>query len=223
MLVNNAAILRLGGVVDTSPEQFMDVVAVNQLGVFLGMQAVVPSMRQAGHGSIINVSSTGGLVGIPGNIAYNSSKWAVRGLTKSAVLELAPIIRVNSIHPGPIDTPMIHDPSVSNERFAAQWAPLVPLGRAGRPLDVAQAALVSGFGRLVVYDRSRAGGRWRSYRWIARAGALGPAALTRRARTRSAEIWALAQLRRRSYRCRQPCSDTREAAVMRMEVMRTHM
>jgi 3alpha(or 20beta)-hydroxysteroid dehydrogenase len=141
VLVNNAAVFRSGGVLDTTADAYMDVVAVNQLGCLLGMQAVVPSMTRAGGGSIINVSSTGGLVGIPGNIAYNSSKWAVRGLTKSAALELAPAIRVNSIHPGPIDTPMIHDPAVGEEEFQSQWAPLVPLGRPGRPDEIARVAL----------------------------------------------------------------------------------
>lgn len=139
-LVNNAAIFRLGGVRDTTVADYLDVVAVNQLGCLLGMQSVEPSMARAGTGSIVNVSSTGGMVGIPGNIAYNSSKWALRGLTKSAALELAPTIRVNSIHPGPIDTPMIHSPDVGAAEFLDHWAPLVPLARPGDPDEIAQVA-----------------------------------------------------------------------------------
>jgi 3alpha(or 20beta)-hydroxysteroid dehydrogenase len=141
VLINNAAVFRPGGLEDTTPEAYLEVVAVNQIGCFLGMRAVVPSMRKVGGGAIVNVSSTGGLIGIPGNIAYNSSKWAVRGLTKSAALELAPTIRVNSLHPGPVDTPMIHEAGLSAEEFARRWEPLVPLGRAAAPSEIAHAAL----------------------------------------------------------------------------------
>ena len=141
VLVNNAGVVRGGTVLETTPEQYLDVIAVNQLGPMLGMQAVVPSMRRAGGGSIVNISSNSGLIGIPGSIAYTSSKWAVRGLTKSAALELAPDIRVNAILPGPVDTPMIHDPSVSAERFASIWDSVVPLGRAASPVEIAHAVL----------------------------------------------------------------------------------
>jgi 3alpha(or 20beta)-hydroxysteroid dehydrogenase len=144
VLVNNAAVLGAGGVEDATPEDFMNVVAVNQLGCFLGMQAAVRSMRRAPRGvvcSIINVSSTGGMVGYPGAIAYAGSKWAVRGMTKAAALELAPDIRVNSLHPGPVDTPMIREEGVSDEEFAARWRAIVPLARSARPEEIARVAL----------------------------------------------------------------------------------
>jgi 3alpha(or 20beta)-hydroxysteroid dehydrogenase len=144
VLVNNAAVLGAGGVEDATPEDFMNVVAVNQLGCFLGMQAATRSMRRTPAGvvcSIINVSSTGGMVGYPGAIAYAGSKWAVRGMTKAAALELAPDIRVNSLHPGPVDTPMIREEGVSDEEFAARWRAIVPLARPARPEEIAKVAL----------------------------------------------------------------------------------
>ena len=136
VLVNNAAVLGAGGVEDATPEDFMDVVAVNQLGCFLGMQAAVRSMRRQPAGivsSIINVSSTGGMVGYPGAIAYAGSKWAVRGMTKAAALELAPHIRVNSLHPGPVDTPMIREEGVGDEEFAHRWQTVRSAGPVGPP------------------------------------------------------------------------------------------
>jgi 3alpha(or 20beta)-hydroxysteroid dehydrogenase len=144
VLVNNAAVLGAGGVEDATPEDFMNVVAVNQLGCFLGMQAAVRSMRRNRDGvvgSIINVSSTGGMVGYPGAVAYAGTKWAVRGMTKAAALELAPDIRVNSLHPGPVDTPMIREAGVSDEEFASRWQAVVPLGRSAQPEEIAQVAL----------------------------------------------------------------------------------
>jgi 3alpha(or 20beta)-hydroxysteroid dehydrogenase len=83
------------------------VIDVNQVGMLLGMQAVLASMLRAGKGSIINISSVAGLTCFPGIIGYVASKWAVRGMTKAAAVELGPRgIRVNSVHPGFIDTPM---------------------------------------------------------------------------------------------------------------------
>ena len=144
VLVNNAAVLGAGGVEDATVEDFLNVVAVNQLGCFLGMQAATRSMRRTPAGvvcSIINVSSTGGMVGYPGAIAYAGSKWAVRGMTKAAALELAPDIRVNSLHPGPVDTPMIRPAGVSDEEFAGRWQAIVPLGRPAQPEEIARVAL----------------------------------------------------------------------------------
>jgi 3alpha(or 20beta)-hydroxysteroid dehydrogenase len=141
ILVNNAAIFLPGGAADATLEDYMKVISVNQVGVFLGMRAAVRSMRKVGKGSIVNVSSTGGIVGLPDNIAYNSSKWAVRGLTKAAAMDLAPDIRVNSLHPGPVDTAMTHPDDLSDEDFAKLWGPLVPLGRAAAPREIATAAL----------------------------------------------------------------------------------
>jgi 3alpha(or 20beta)-hydroxysteroid dehydrogenase len=142
VLVNNAGIVgAAGGVAETSLDDFQAVVAVNQVGPFLGMQAVVPSMRRGHGGSIVNISSNAGLIGYPGAMAYCASKWALRGMTKSAALDLAPEIRVNSIHPGPVDTPMIHPESLSAEDFAKLFTASVPLGRHADPMEIARVAL----------------------------------------------------------------------------------
>jgi 3alpha(or 20beta)-hydroxysteroid dehydrogenase len=146
VLVNNAGIFRVSALVDTPVEQFRDVVEVNQLGPFLGMKAVVPSMVKAGGGSIVNISSTNGLAGFPGTISYTSTKFAVRGMTKTAAMELGPLgIRVNSIHPGGVDTDMIRPenlgmlaatPDALGDRFND-----LPLRRVGQPIEIARLAL----------------------------------------------------------------------------------
>jgi 3alpha(or 20beta)-hydroxysteroid dehydrogenase len=106
-LVNNAAIVALGQIGKFDMAKWQKVIDVNLTGTFLGMQAVVEQMKAAGGGSIINVSSIEGLRGAPMVHPYVASKWAVRGLAKSAAIELGPKnIRVNSIHPGFIRTPM---------------------------------------------------------------------------------------------------------------------
>ncbi len=110
ILVNNAGIFRILPMMQTSLEDYRTINDVNQVGVFLGMQAVTPSLIERGGGSIINISSIAGLRGSPASFAYSASKWAVRGMTKCAALELAPFkVRVNSIHPGIIDTPMAQE------------------------------------------------------------------------------------------------------------------
>ncbi|WP_134426244.1 glucose 1-dehydrogenase [Mycobacterium ulcerans] len=107
VLVNNAGIVALGQLKKFDLGKWQKVIDVNLTGTFLGMRAAVEPMTAAGSGSIINVSSIEGLRGAPAVHPYVASKWAVRGLTKSAALELAPLnIRVNSIHPGFIRTPM---------------------------------------------------------------------------------------------------------------------
>jgi 3alpha(or 20beta)-hydroxysteroid dehydrogenase len=106
-LVNNAGIVEWGTIEETSPATFRRVLEINLVGVFLGMHTTVPSMRRAGGGSIVNISSTAGMMGYSQIGAYVASKWGVRGLTKTAALELGSAgIRVNSVHPGPIATPM---------------------------------------------------------------------------------------------------------------------
>lgn len=136
VLANNAGILRFGDI-DTMPQEEVELLfRVNQLGCFLGMQAVVPTMKAAGGGSIINASSVEGLAGMPSLAAYAATKWAIRGMTKCAAMELGPKkIRVNSVHPGMIDTPMtrVHGGDVAMEFGASK----VPLRRVGHPEDIA--------------------------------------------------------------------------------------
>lgn len=140
VLVNNAGIVKMGTVVDTPLQDFRDVVEVNQIGVFLGMRAVTPAMLEAGGGSIVNISSVDGIVGVAGMLAYVASKFAVTGMTKVAALELGPqSIRVNSVHPGGVDTPMVTATGLSKEQAEGLFTHL-PLGRIGRPEEIAEVA-----------------------------------------------------------------------------------
>lgn len=108
VLVNNAGVYQPGAVEDTSTATFEWMVRVNQTGTFLGMKHALEPMKAAGGGSIVNISSIAGMVGFPGACAYVGTKWAVRGMTKTVALEFARHrIRVNSVHPGFIDTPML--------------------------------------------------------------------------------------------------------------------
>ena len=131
MLVNNAGIVVFGPLDALSPDaDWQRTIDINLTGVFLGMRAVIPSMRQANGGAIVNISSTAGLQGYANLGAYVASKWGVRGLTKTAALELGPWnIRVNSIHPGPIRTPMID--GLDLDSVAGQ-----PIARVGEPEEV---------------------------------------------------------------------------------------
>ena len=142
-LVNNAGIIVFAPLLETTLEQYMDVVRVNQVGCFLGMKAVVPAMRDAGGGSIVNVSSVVGLKGHANVAAYSSSKFAIRGLTRTAALELGPLgIRVNSIHPGGVDTAMGWAGEGSDEGLdLAELYRSMPLGRIGEPVEMARLAL----------------------------------------------------------------------------------
>jgi len=136
-LVNNAGIVHFTGLTATTEADYRQVVEVNQTGVFLGMQAVLEPMRRAGKGSIVNISSTAGMQGYSRSFAYVASKWAVRGMTKAAALELArDNIRVNSVHPGSVRTPM-----TSGWDAADDAAAKIPLHRFGTVEEV--AALVA--------------------------------------------------------------------------------
>jgi len=141
VLVNNAGIVRAAPLESTTTEDYRAVIDVNQLGCFLGMRTVIPSMRRAGGGSIINTSSVAGLHGVHGVIAYSASKFAIRGMSRSAALELGPDgIRVNSIHPGTIDTPMVNAGDFSHVDRDAYFS-AIPAGRIGQPRDVAMLAV----------------------------------------------------------------------------------
>ena len=132
VLVNNAALIELMGFDEITEEQFRAIFEVNELGCFLGMKAVVPSMRRAGGGSIVNISSIAGLHSA-GGLAYTSTKFAIRGMTKSAAHHLGPDnIRVNSVHPGWMRTPQ-------TEIAPLDWvSTLLPLRRIAEPDEVAK-------------------------------------------------------------------------------------
>jgi 3alpha(or 20beta)-hydroxysteroid dehydrogenase len=157
VLVNNAGILRVTPILTADVAEVRHVVDVNLIGAFLGLKVVGGAMVGGGGGSIINVSSTSGLIGNSTLGAYVASKWGVRGLTKAAAIELGPSrVRVNSLHPGGITTPMLGvsgfpalaepppagtvdaDPSVA---AVDAMVSRVPLRRAGRPIEVARMAL----------------------------------------------------------------------------------
>jgi 3alpha(or 20beta)-hydroxysteroid dehydrogenase len=144
-LVNNAGVLDFGTLThETSLASYMRLVEINQVGVFLGMRAAIPAMLRRGGGSIVNISSTNGFSGYGGTIAYTASKFAVRGMTKTAALEYGKArIRVNSIHPGGIDTPMTRLDDLGEMTQADQDAMYgsFALGRAGQPEEIAKLAL----------------------------------------------------------------------------------
>jgi 3alpha(or 20beta)-hydroxysteroid dehydrogenase len=136
-LVNNAGIVGPGSIFDLDMSRYARVIATNQTGPLLGMRAVVPHMQDAG-GSIVNVSSTAGLTGTHGIVPYAASKWALRGISKSVAIEVAPFnIRVNTIVPGRIDTPLLAT-AVPDRKGAAR---AIPLGRIGTAAEVARLAL----------------------------------------------------------------------------------
>ena len=142
ILVNNAGILIRKGIENTTEEDWDRIMGVNAKGAFLGTKHSIPAMRQAGGGSIVNISSTAGLVASPsGSASYTASKGAVRLLTKSTAVQYAKEgIRCNSIHPGPIDTDMIQetltDPAKLEERMQR-----LPMGRVGTADEIAYGVL----------------------------------------------------------------------------------
>lgn len=128
-LVNNAGVYTPASLLETDSALFERHTRINQLGTFLGMRAVVPAFERTGSGAIVNMSSTVALRSAPNAIAYTASKWAVRGMTKSAALELAERnIRVNSVHPGPIDTNMLDVRSREENLRRVQQVPMKRLG-----------------------------------------------------------------------------------------------
>ncbi|MCS6925191.1 MAG: glucose 1-dehydrogenase [Candidatus Binatia bacterium] len=139
ILVNNAGIVRMAPLEETSLEAWHEVINVNQTGVFLGMKYAVPAMRRAGGGSIINISSIAGMIGLPNIPAYQASKGAVRLLTKHAAIQYAKDgIRVNSVHPGRIETPMTANLAPERREMVLR---LTPMGRDGKPEEVAYGVL----------------------------------------------------------------------------------
>lgn len=141
IVVNSAGVVHRAGVEETTVKDWDRVMDVNVKGVFLGTRAAIPEMRKAGGGSIINISSINGLVGSPASASYHASKGAVRIFSKSAAIQHAKDnIRVNSVHPGYVDSPMTqayHDlPEVRQERIGK-----TPIGRMGTPEDIALGIL----------------------------------------------------------------------------------
>ena len=141
ILVNNAGILIRAGVEDTTEEDWDRIMDINAKGVFLGTKAAIPAMREAGGGSIINISSVAGLQGSPGAAAYSSTKGAVRILTKSTAIQYAlEGIRCNSVHPGLIYTDMTRE-TLDTPEGARDWRARVPIGRLGVSEDVAKGVM----------------------------------------------------------------------------------
>ncbi len=137
-LVNNAGVTEVALMSDVTYQSYRRQIAINQDGVFLGMRAAAARMSEGG--SIVNISSVDGLIGMPGVLPYTAAKWAVRGMTKAAAMELAPRgIRVNSVHPGVILTAMLEDPAAAAALPTVLEA--VPLGRGAAPAEV--SALVA--------------------------------------------------------------------------------
>ena len=140
VLVNNAAIHRIRPLLEETAPDLRRIMDVNLIGPVLGIQAVVPAMEARGGGAVVNISSLAAHGGFWGHGAYGSTKWALRGLSRTAAVELGPLgIRVNSVYPGMVDTAMLPpagDPGTDAARTAH-----VPLGRVGQPAEIAEAVL----------------------------------------------------------------------------------
>lgn len=138
-LINNAGIYWPQGVEAETLENWHKMTEINQTGVWLGMKTAIPALRNAGGGVIVNISSLYGLIGSPGSIAYHATKGAVRLMTKAAALEYVKQgIRVNSIHPGMIDTPILGNLTPQD---AEAIRAATPMGRMGRPEEIAYGSL----------------------------------------------------------------------------------
>lgn len=142
VMVNNAGILKMGDVTEITEAEYDAVMDVNAKGVFLGCKAAAERLLEDGGGSILNVSSTAGMVGIAGNSVYCASKGAVRLLTYSLAAELGPDVRVNAIHPGTTETQMVtEDVEIVGTERGDEQETEIPLRRFGKPGDVANAAV----------------------------------------------------------------------------------
>ena len=134
-LVNNAAVHHMRPLLEETSDEVERLFRINTLGPLLGIQAVAPAMQAGGGGSIVNVSSAAGTRGYPGHTAYGAAKWALRGISRTAAVELGPLgIRVNAVLPGPIDTPML--PGGAGGETSRYNR--LPLGRVGMPSEVAE-------------------------------------------------------------------------------------
>ncbi len=139
VLVNNAGVLHFSLLHETTLADYERVIRVNQVGTFLGMRAVIPGMLEAGGGSIVNVSSVEGLAAAPLLVAYTASKFAIRGMTKVAALELAGKgVRVNSVHPGVVDTGLLPTALGGQPVDLSYVAKKVPMRRVGQPAEIAE-------------------------------------------------------------------------------------
>jgi 3alpha(or 20beta)-hydroxysteroid dehydrogenase len=140
VLLNNAGVFLAAPLTDTLVEDFRRVIDINVTGVFLGMRTVTPAMIEQSAGSVINLSSVAGLMGSPFLMAYAASKWAVRGMSKVAAKELAQFgVRVNSLHPGQIDTDMNTRQRERTPELIDKLIRGIPLRRIGTPEEVADA------------------------------------------------------------------------------------
>ena len=138
-LVNNAGVANLEGVEDETLEGFNRVVAICQTGVWLGMKAAMPELKKSGNGAIVNISSLYGIMGTPSMVAYHGAKGAVRLMTKSAGLEYAKQgVRINSVHPGIIKTPLA---GTLSDEYIKMITEVTPMGRMGEPADIATMSL----------------------------------------------------------------------------------
>lgn len=137
VLVNNAGVFAPGSFQDTTVDMLELMFRVNQLGPYLGMKMAAPVLAKSSSPAIVNISSCVGLRGTTNQSAYAATKWAVRGITKCAALEFAPLgIRINSVHPGPSETSMM---DTWTEETSNAIRSMIPLGRFGKPFEVAEA------------------------------------------------------------------------------------
>jgi cyclopentanol dehydrogenase len=142
ILVNNAAIIGIEGIMETSIELWNRVIAVNQTGTFLGMRAAIPALRRSGGGSIVNISSVLATMGSGNSASYTASKGAVTALTRTVSVELATEgIRVNAVHPGGVETPMAAECLGDDAEARRALIAAHPMGRIGGPGEIATGVL----------------------------------------------------------------------------------